>query len=89
MIPIATFFPLLLWLAARCRPVFAAAAAFIVAFTIVWTTTFGIGFFGERKLFRLLTYLLAQAGILAVSLCSFVLAALFRTTPARGRAHAE
>ena len=29
--------------AARCRPVFAAAAAFIVALTIVWTTTFSIG----------------------------------------------
>jgi integral membrane sensor domain MASE1 len=49
VIPIAAWFPLLLWLAARCKPVFAAAATFIVAFTIVWTTTFGIGFFGDAN----------------------------------------
>src|ERR1700761_4048991 len=40
----------LLWLAARCRPVFAAAAAFIVSLSIVWTTTFGIGYFGNPTL---------------------------------------
>src|ERR1700730_15327146 len=34
---VALLFPLLLWLAARCRPVFAAAGAFIVSFAIVWT----------------------------------------------------
>jgi two-component sensor histidine kinase/integral membrane sensor domain MASE1 len=77
VIPIAALFPLLLWLAARCKPVFAAAAAFIVAFTIVWTTTFGIGFFGDANFPVAERILLAQAGILAVSLCSFVLAALF------------
>ena len=43
-VPIALLFPLLLWLAARCRPVFAAAAAFIVALTIVWTTTSALAF---------------------------------------------
>ena len=90
VIPIAALFPLLLWLAARCRPVFAAAAAFIVAFTIVWTTTFGIGFFGDANLPITERILLAQAGILAVSLCSFVFgSALCRTTPTRGRAHGE
>ena len=35
VVPIALLFPVLLWLSARCRPVFAAAAAFIVALTIV------------------------------------------------------
>jgi PAS domain S-box-containing protein len=77
VVPIAALFPLLLWLAARCRPVFAAAAAFIVALTVVWTTTFGIGIFGDARFPITERILSAQAGILAVSLCSFVLAALF------------
>jgi C4-dicarboxylate-specific signal transduction histidine kinase len=70
-------FPFLLWLAARCRPAFAAAAAFIIAFTIVWATTFGIGIFGDENFPIAERILTAQAGILAVSLCAFVLAALF------------
>jgi PAS domain S-box-containing protein len=77
VVPIALLFPLLLWLAARCRPAFAAAAAFIVAFTIVWTTTFGIGIFGDASFPIAERILTAQAGILAVSLCALVLAALF------------
>jgi integral membrane sensor domain MASE1 len=77
VMPIALLFPLLLWLAARCRPVFAAAAAFIVALTIVWTTTFGIGYFGDPNLPIADRILAAQAGILTTSLCTFVLAALF------------
>src|SRR5262245_55574156 len=44
---IAVVFAPLLWLAARCQPVFAAAAAFIVSISIVWTTIFGIGYFGS------------------------------------------
>jgi PAS domain S-box-containing protein len=76
-VSIALLFPLLLWLAARCRPVFAAAAAFIVALTVVWTTTFGIGYFGDPSLPIAERILVAQAGILAASLCAFVLAALF------------
>src|SRR5438445_7401766 len=45
VVPFALLFPLVLWLAARCQPVFAAAAAFVIALTIVWTTTFGIGYY--------------------------------------------
>jgi signal transduction histidine kinase len=71
----ALMFPLLLWLAARCRPVFAAAAVFIVALTIVWTTTFSVGMF---KTFPAPERILAaQAAILVVSLCAIVLASLF------------
>jgi PAS domain S-box-containing protein len=77
VVPVALLFPLLLWLAARCRPVFASAAAFIVALTIVWTTTFGIGHFGDSSLPIDDRILAAQASILAASLCAFVLAALF------------
>ncbi len=77
VVPVALLFPLLLWLAARCRPVFSAAAGFIVTLTIVLTTTFGIGLFGEHSVLPADRILGAQAGILAVSLCAFVLAALF------------
>jgi integral membrane sensor domain MASE1 len=77
VIPVALLFPLLLWLAARCRPVFASAAAFIVSLAIVWAITFGIGHFGNPGLSIHDRTLAAQASILTVALCSFVLAALF------------
>ena len=77
VVPIALLFPLLLWLAARCQPMFAAAAAFIIAVTIVWTTTFGIGYFGDPNLPIVDRIAGAQAGILTTSLCTLVLAALF------------
>src|SRR6185312_7907450 len=77
VVPVALLFPMLLWLAARCHPVFGAAAAFISALTIVLTTTFGIGFFGDASLPISERVLGAQASILAVSFCVFVLVALF------------
>jgi PAS domain S-box-containing protein len=77
VVPIALLFPLLLWLAARCQPAFAAAAAFIIALTIVWTTIFGIGYFGDPDLPIDDRILGAQAGILTTSLCTLVLSALF------------
>jgi integral membrane sensor domain MASE1 len=76
VVPVALVFPFILWLAARCRPAFAAAAAFIIAFTVVWATTFSIGFFGDINFPIAERVLTAQAGILAVSLCALVLAAL-------------
>ncbi|MFL6819911.1 MAG: MASE1 domain-containing protein [Bradyrhizobium sp.] len=77
VLPIALVFPLLLALAARCQPVFAAAAAFIIALTIVWTTTFDIGYFGDPGLPFNERIEDAQASILTTSLCALVLAALF------------
>jgi PAS domain S-box-containing protein len=76
-VPIALLFPVLLWIAARCHPVFAAAAAFIVTLAIVGTTTMGIGHFGDPGLPMAERVLAARAGILAVALCAYVLAALF------------
>src|SRR5467141_1135777 len=67
----------LLWLAARCRPVFAAAAAFIVSLSIVWTTTFGIGYFGNPVLSTAERVRAAQVSILLVTIGASVLAALF------------
>jgi PAS domain S-box-containing protein len=77
VIPIAALFPLLLWLAARCRPMFAAAAAFIIAFTLVCMTTFNVGYFGDSTLSADQRIMGAQASILAISLCALVLASLF------------
>jgi PAS domain S-box-containing protein len=77
VVPIALLFPVLLWIAARCQPVFAAAAAFIVTLAIVWTTTLGVGHFGDPGLPMADRVLAARAGILAVALCAYVLAALF------------
>jgi PAS domain S-box-containing protein len=74
---VALLFPILLWLAARCQPGFAAAAAFIVSLTIVWTITFGIGHFGDPAIPIDDRVMGAQAAILGVALCAYVLAALF------------
>jgi PAS domain S-box-containing protein len=77
LVPGALLFPMLLWVAARCRPVFAAAGAFMVAFTVVWTTIFGIGHFGDPGLPIEDRILQAQAVIMVVTVGSLVLAALF------------
>lgn len=77
LVPGALLFPMLLWVAARCRPVFAAAGAFIVSLTVVWAMIFGIGHFGDPGLPLDERILQAQAVILVVTLGAFVLAALF------------
>lgn len=74
---IAALCPLIVWIAARFRPVFTAAATFICAITIVWTTTFAIGIFGDPRFSIEERILSAQATILATSFAALVLAALF------------
>jgi PAS domain S-box-containing protein len=69
--------PLLLWIASRLRSAFTAVATFIIAITIVWTTIFAIGVFGDLQLSIEERVLGAQATILAISLGALVLAALF------------
>jgi hypothetical protein len=46
-LPVALVFPLLLWIAVSCRPVFAAAATFVVSLAVIWSTTFNMGHFGD------------------------------------------
>jgi signal transduction histidine kinase len=75
--PVALLFAPLLWLAARCRPVFASAAAFIVNLSIVWATTFGIGYFGNPDQPIADRVLAAQLSILLVTFGALILAALF------------
>src|SRR6516164_5905193 len=77
LLPITWLFPILLWLAARCRPAFSAAGAFVVSITIVWTTVLGIGFFGDPSFPITERVMGAQTSILVVALSAYVLAALF------------
>ena len=77
VLPITWLFPILLWLAARCRPAFSAMGAFMVSMTIVWTTVLGIGFFGDPSFQITERVMGAQASILVVALSAYVLAALF------------
>jgi signal transduction histidine kinase len=75
--PVALLFPMLLWVAARCRPAFAAAAAFLVSMSIVTTAVFGVGHFGDAGLSMADRVAQAQAAVLFVALGAYVLAALF------------
>jgi PAS domain S-box-containing protein len=74
VLPLALLLPVLL--AAHCRPVFAAAAALILGFAVVWTTTFGMTELDGPKSLQDRTYA-ARATLLAISTCMLVLAALF------------
>src|SRR5262249_14302855 len=76
-VPVALVFPLLLWVVVRCRPVFAAAAAFIVGFAIIWSTTFDMGHFGDASIPPADRILAAQTFVLVGALLTLVLAALF------------
>jgi signal transduction histidine kinase len=77
VVPITWLFPMLMWLGARCRPIFAAAGAFMVSLTVVCTIIFDIGHFGDPSLPIDDRILQAQAVILVVAVCALVLAALF------------
>jgi PAS domain S-box-containing protein len=69
--------PLFVWIAARLPPGIASAATFICTITIVTTTTFAIGIFGDSLLSIEQRIQSAQASILAISFGALVLAALF------------
>lgn len=77
IVPGALLYPIQLVLAARCQPFFGALTAFVVALTVVCTTTFGLGQFFEPDLPMEDRILAAQAAILVTALSVFVLSALF------------
>jgi PAS domain S-box-containing protein len=74
---IIALWPLFVWIAARLPPGITSAAAFICAITIVATTTFAIGIFGDSGLPFERRIHSAQASILAISFGALVLTALF------------
>ena len=76
-LPVALVFPILLWITVRCRPLFAAAAAFVVALVIIWSTVFNIGHFGDTSIPLESRITAAQTHVLAGALLALVLAALF------------
>src|SRR5215467_4292705 len=51
-LPVAVVVPVLLWVIVRCRPAFAAAAMFIVALAVFWSTTFDQGPFADAGVSR-------------------------------------
>jgi PAS domain S-box-containing protein len=69
--------PLFVWIAARLPPGVASAATFICAITIVTSTTFAIGIFGDSRLSFEQRIQTAQASILAISFGALILTALF------------
>ncbi len=73
ILPLALLLPVLV--AAQCRPVFAAAAALILGFGVIWAATFSIGepaySHPHDQVYA------ARATLLAVSICTLILAALF------------
>jgi PAS domain S-box-containing protein len=77
----AMLLPLLIWPAARCQPVFAAAGVFVLALVIVWSITFGPGRPPDASVpDRLLA---AQSSLIAVAACALVVGALFAERRAR------
>jgi PAS domain S-box-containing protein len=69
--------PLFVWIAARLPPGIASAATFIFAITIVTTTTYAIGIFGDAGWSPEQRIQSAQASILAISFSALILTALF------------
>ena len=76
-LPVALVFPVLLWVAVRCRPVFSAAAGFAVALTIIWSLTFQVGHFGDASIALADRMLAAQTIVLTGAVLTLLLAALF------------
>ena len=77
IVPLALLMPFLVWQAARCRPIFVAAAACIVAIAIVLTIKFGVGRLGDPSVPHSYRVNAAQVAMLAITGCSLILAALF------------
>jgi PAS domain S-box-containing protein len=77
ILPLGMLMPLFVWPAARCPPVFAAAAVFILAVVIVASVTFGVGRLGHAAVPFSDRLLAAQAALMAISACALVVAALF------------
>ena len=76
-LPVISILPVLLWLAVRCRPVFAAAAASVLGVTIIWSTASQTGHFGDASIPLADRIFAAQTYATLGTLLSLILAALF------------
>jgi PAS domain S-box-containing protein len=85
IVPLAMLLPLLMWPAARCPPVFAAAAVFILAAVIAATVTIGTGRLGNPSVPLSDRLLAAQSALMAVAVCVLVVSALFAERRSRER----
>src|SRR5262249_6232023 len=68
LVPVELLVPLILWLSARSRPVFTAAAIFVVSLTMVAALAFDLGHFGEVGSPTKANILGTQLGILGLTL---------------------
>lgn len=75
--PVELLVPMLLWLAARCRPPFTAAAVFVVSLMIASAAIFRLGHFDDAGPSMAEEVFAAQAATVGVAVFAFVLAALF------------
>ena len=75
-LPQVLVLPLLLWIAIRCQPIFAAAAALAVGLTVIGSTTLDVGYFdwGRPLADRILS---AQIFVLTEAILAVLLAAVF------------
>jgi PAS domain S-box-containing protein len=76
-LPVELLFPVLLWLTARCGPVFTAVAVFVVSLAFVCSVTFQLGLFNNVDPLTNEQILGVQGDILGVAIFTYVLAALF------------
>jgi PAS domain S-box-containing protein len=76
-VAVVLLFPVVLWVAARCPPVFASAAVFIASLIVITTVTFKLGHFSNAAPSIDDSIMSAQITILGTGLCAFVLSALF------------
>jgi PAS domain S-box-containing protein len=78
ILPLSLLLPLAYWVTARCLPVFSASAAFILAATIVWTITFGMGRLGDPTVPLADRVLAARTALFAMSSALILVSALFQ-----------
>jgi integral membrane sensor domain MASE1 len=69
--------PAVLWVAARCQPVFSSAAVCIVSFIVMATVTFKLGNYGFAAPSTDDSIMSAQFTIAGTGFCAFILSALF------------
>jgi PAS domain S-box-containing protein len=76
-VAVVLLFPVVLWVVARCQPVFGSAAVFIVSLIFMTTVAFKLGNFGTTAPSMEYSIVSAQITILGTALCAFILSALF------------